>query len=130
MAKRTMYLRHVDALLRAYHGKRSGTDRDSMKHRRVRTSGMSLAQLVRQLFSSQMRTMRQLLSKNIDGANIDYVKKLMRQTCITKGIQFAMRGGAWGMKRSQKLKKGVCKMISTTNGLAVLSELRQLKNPE
>lgn len=129
MAKRTMYLRHVDALLRAYHGKRSGTDRDSMKHRRVRTSGMSLAQLVRQLFSSQMRTMRQLLSKNIDGANIDYVKKLMRQTCITKGIQFAMRGGAWGMKRSQKLKKGVCKMISTTNGLAVLSELRQLKNP-
>lgn len=128
-AKRTMYIRHVDALLRAYYGERSETDRDSMKHRRIRTSGVSLAQLVRQLFSTKMRTMRQLLSKNIDGANIDFVKKLMRQTCITKGIMFSMRGGAWGVKRSQKLKKGVCKMVSTINSLAVLSDLRQLKNP-
>ena len=129
LAKRTVYLRHVDALLRAYYKKRSDTDRDSMKHRRVRTSGMSLAHLVRQMFSAKMRTLKQLLSKNIDAASIDYVKKLLRQLCITNGIQFAMRGGAWGVKRSQKLKKGVCKIINITNGLSVLSEIRQLKNP-
>ena len=128
-AKRTAFLRHMDALLRVYTGDRSTTDRDSLKYRSVKTSGMLLTLLIRQHYANRMRTVQQILAKNIQGSTMDYIVKLLRQSSITSGVHFAMAGGVWGVRRTQTHQVGVCQILNTQNNLAALSHLRQLKNP-
>jgi len=139
--KKALYLGVMtNKLLKCYLGMREYDDRDSYINKRVDTTGVLMANLLRQYYGKVIKDMRNMIQKEINGGgwkasgkfsnviNKINVSKIVRSNIIDSGLRYALATGNWGIK-SNKNKQGVAQVLNRMTYPATISHLRRINTP-
>lgn len=139
--KKALYLGYmVKKLLNCYTGVWEFDDRDSYINKRVDTPGILLANLIRQYYGKVIKTMKDIIQKEINTGswkatgkfnnviNKVNIYKIVKSTILESGLKYALATGNWGIK-SNKNKQGVAQVLNRMTYNATLSHLRRVNTP-
>ncbi len=139
--KKALYLGFMtNKLLKCFLGMREYDDRDSYINKRVDTTGVLMANLLRQYYGKVIKDMRNMIQKEINGGgwkasgkfsnviNKINISKIIRSNIIDSGLRYALATGNWGIK-SNKNKQGVAQVLNRMTYPATISHLRRVNTP-
>jgi len=139
--KKALYLGFMtNKLLKCYLGMREYDDRDSYINKRVDTTGVLMANLLRQYYGKVIKDMRNMIQKEINSGgwkasgkfsnvvNKINIAKIVRSNIIDSGLRYALATGNWGIK-SNKNKQGVAQVLNRMTYPATISHLRRINTP-
>ncbi|KAE9548650.1 hypothetical protein FO519_008141 [Halicephalobus sp. NKZ332] len=120
----------VHRLLLAALGRRELDDRDHLGNKRLDLAGPLLAFLFRALIKNLMKEIRLTAQKYINkNGNFD-VKVCVKQTIISRGLEYSLATGNWGdQKKAHQSRAGVSQVLNRLTYTATLSHLRRCNSP-
>ena len=99
------------------------SDKDSMLHSRVVTSGQSLAALFRILYLSFIRQGHKIIRRNVKQQKPIEIMKIYKESRLTQRLLSAVATGIWSAKR-----KGVSHQLVTGNNQSVIGQMRRISS--
>ncbi|EFC36869.1 DNA-directed RNA polymerase II [Naegleria gruberi] len=119
----------VHRLLLGALGRRPLDDRDHYGNKRLELAGGLLQGLFLQLFKKVVKEMESTLKKSIlKSSEIDVAPAVNKRT-ITKGLQYSLATGNWGVQGSRDIRAGVAQVLNRLTYTSTLSHLRRLNTP-
>jgi len=118
----------VHRLLLGSLGRRPLDDRDHYGNKRLELAGGLLQGLFLQLFKKVVKEIESQLKKSVLKEEIDVPAAVNKKT-ISKGLQYSLATGNWGVQGSRDIRAGVAQVLNRLTFTSTLSHLRRLNTP-
>ena len=104
-------------------------DRDHFANKRMDMAGPLLAQLFRVLFKRLRLDVQKHVKREMDRGKPFDLTSALKTKIVTKGLQYALATGNWGIQGTAGLKVGVSQVLNRLTYSSTLSHLRRLNTP-
>lgn len=119
----------VHRLLLGALGRRPLDDRDHYGNKRLELAGGLLQGLFLQLFKKVVKEVESQLKKTMLRSTEIDVASVVNKRTITKGLQYSLATGNWGVQGSRDIRAGVAQVLNRLTYTSTLSHLRRLNTP-
>ena len=120
----------IHRLLLVALGRNPEDDRDHYGNKRLDLSGPLLAGLFRTLFRKLNKDLKRRLQQDVNNGKEYNLVKCIDSATITKGMQYALATGNWGLQSAgPPSKTGVSQVLNRLTFTSTLAHLRRLTTP-
>eukprot|EP01105_Mastigella_eilhardi_P008945 TRINITY_DN2141_c2_g1_i2.p1 TRINITY_DN2141_c2_g1~~TRINITY_DN2141_c2_g1_i2.p1 ORF type:complete len:1262 (-),score=328.38 TRINITY_DN2141_c2_g1_i2:112-3750(-) len=120
----------IHRLLMVALGRRHEDDRDHYGNKRLDLAGPLLGGLFRVLFHKLAKDAKLYLQRHVDHGKSDLpIVGAIKTRTITKGLQYSLATGNWGVSNKQSTRSGVAQVLNRLTYTSTLSHLRRLNTP-